>query len=124
MTSSNLVLARMIYSESCHGAHAHDREPPALKELFHGEFYIFWSKLSRKYYHVPSVPFSTLGTHKKRYLKILLKGKQIMIGLALWLFFNNTGIQLENVDRIFSIRFHPSYQRPKSDIYSSGIVET
>ena len=31
MASSNLVFARMIYSESCHGLHAHDREPPALK---------------------------------------------------------------------------------------------
>ena len=28
MSSSNLVLASMIYSGSCHGAHAHDREPP------------------------------------------------------------------------------------------------
>ena len=32
MSSSNLVLARMIYSGSCQGAHAYDREPPALKE--------------------------------------------------------------------------------------------
>ena len=31
MSSSNLALARMIYSGSCHGAYAHVYEPPALK---------------------------------------------------------------------------------------------
>ena len=30
MSSSNLVLARMIYSGSCHGAHAQYREPVPL----------------------------------------------------------------------------------------------
>ena len=31
MFCSNLVLVNMIYSGSCHGAQAHDREPPRFK---------------------------------------------------------------------------------------------
>ena len=49
----------------------------------------------------PQSPFARQELTKKNQM-ILTKGKQIMIGRAPWLFFNNTGIQLENAGPIFS----------------------
>ena len=51
MSSSNLVLARIIYSGSCHGAHAHDREPPALK-LYSKQIQPYGLHYSAWIYHV------------------------------------------------------------------------
>ena len=49
----------------------------------------------------PQSSFARQELTKKNQM-ILTKGKQIMIGLAVLLFFNDTGIQLENVGPIFS----------------------